>query len=1177
MIKGTEFVEKYVGGQREYLNILEQMERHPWIQIYGIGASQRSLWTGLLAMKKKRHILYVAEKTEMIKGLMEELAFWLPDHNVQYFPPLDMLPFEVLAQSKETRWKRLEVIQNLLFSQEPSLVVTTIEALRKMMQKPSSLKEGFLRLEVGAVQEVRALMRWLAVRGYEVVERVEEKGQMALRGGILDVYSPTAETPYRIEFFDDEIDSLRTFSPETQRTLEKVQALWLAPACEVIFQETARKGIQKALEKENKGLGKAHPQLNFWKDQLQEEAFFPGYEQLLAYAQEEQALLTDFFEGPFQCIMVEPSRQVESSALWEMEYRETCLSLLEQDKICPGQMKNYISLDELVPILGEKGIVYYSMLPKRPPWFERTSMVSLTTKSVPLFLHKSQLLLDELVEWKRQGYGVLMVVSSQERALRLQSSLRDLGHEAHYNPEGESLRSGGLYIIEGKISAGFEWSAMKLALVSEHELYFQPKKKTAKRLFKEGRKQVLLDDLRPGDYVVHVSYGIGRYEGIENIKVDEAQRDYLLIQYHGADRLYVPTDQASLLQKYMGSEGSKPRLSKLGGSEWQKTKAKAQKVIADMADDLLALYAARSTLPGFAFAPDTPWQREFEDAFPFEETPDQHQSIEAVKKDMEQARPMDRLLCGDVGYGKTEVAMRAAFKAVTSGKQVAVLVPTTVLSQQHFKTFQERFEGFAMNIGVLNRFRSSREIREALAQIDQGRIDVVIGTHRLLSKDVRFKDLGLLVVDEEQRFGVVHKERIKQLKEAVDVLTLSATPIPRTLHMALTGIRDLSVIETPPEERYPVQTYVVEHSVPLIKEAIRREMARGGQVYYLRNRIEDIERVRDELGQLVPEARIACAHGKMSELTLERVMVDFMEGNIDVLVCTTIIESGLDIANANTVIIDQADRLGLSQLYQIRGRVGRSNRIAYAYLTYRRDKTLTEIAEKRLAAIREFTELGAGYKIAMKDLEIRGAGDLLGSQQHGQIAAVGFELYCKMLEEEIQKRKAAGSEASADSKTVTAEDVVSIDLQIKAFIPADYMPDASAKIDFYQRINYARSKEDIEDLHEEMVDRFGDAPAPLINLLHIGVLKTMARQAKVTEILQEKAQVKLKMAQDHGLTGPVLMDLVRQNRRKISFNASQGLEIVVALSQMEPKGLLPYLVELMGTLVDLVMKRDSLV
>jgi len=572
-------------------------------------------------------------------------------------------------------------------------------------------------------------------------------------------------------------------------------------------------------------------------------------------------------------------------------------------------------------------------------------------------------------------------------------------------PAAINLKPKKISIILGKLSGGFDFPGMRLAVVTEHELFFQPKKKTRRKMFQEGKRQLLLEDLKPGDFVVHVNYGVGRYEGIENIKVQDAQRDYLVINYQGADRLYVPTDQAGYLQKYSGLEGAKPKLSKLGGSEWSRIKAKAQKTVSDMADELLQLYAAREALPGFIFPDDTPWQKEFEEAFPYEETEDQLRSIEEVKRDMEKKRPMDRLLCGDVGYGKTEVAMRAAFKAASAGKQVAVLVPTTVLAQQHYSTFRERFEGFAMEVGVLNRFRTAKEQKETLERLAQGRMDIIIGTHRLLSKDVIFKNLGLLVVDEEQRFGVVHKERIKQIKQAVDVLTLTATPIPRTLHMAMTGIRDLSVIETPPEERYPVQTYVVEHSLPLIREAIRRELGRGGQVYYLHNRIEDIDRVREMISQLVPEAVIGVAHGRMTELSLERTMFDFMEGEIDVLVCTTIIESGLDIANANTVIIDQADRLGLAQLYQIRGRVGRTNRVAYAYLTYAKEKILTEISEKRLAAIREFTDLGAGYKIAMRDLEIRGAGNLLGAEQHGQIAAVGFDLYCRMLEEEVQKKR----------------------------------------------------------------------------------------------------------------------------------------------------------------------------
>jgi transcription-repair coupling factor (superfamily II helicase) len=1191
--RGRLELQDFLAKQTEYNYVTQQVATHPWNMVYGVSGSQRGAIAALLAESQQKDLLYIAENTQKIKEIIDDLQFWLPGYRVYYFPALDILPFEVLAQSRETRWQRLETIEGLLFAGGPVAVVTTVEALRKNMQPPNYIRQAFRTLEVGQRLDIQELLKWLVDRGYQRMERVEEKGQIALRGGILDIYCPTAENPSRIEFFDDEVDSIRSFSPETQRSTEKLNKLWLAPASECIFNEEHRQQILKGLaseahkekhkkqaknkdcaDEQNLDAAKVKGRAGQLMELVAEGCFFPGYEQLLPYTNDEPALLADYFPRKPLTVLVEPSRQREASQFWEKEYQQTCSDLLEKGRICPGQIANYVSLDELIQTIGHQGMLFLSLLPKRPSWFDKTKLLGISAKTVSLFLKKAQLLADELREWRRLQYSVMIVVSTDERARRLQESLRDLGIEAGYEKDEYKAVAHKISIVSGKVSAGFDFAGFKLAVVTEHELYFQPKQKTGTKAFKDGKRQVLLEDLKPGDYVVHVNYGIGRYEGIENIAVADAQRDYLMISYNGADRLYVPTDQASLLQKYNGQEGARPKLSKLGGSEWAKVKAKAKKAIEDMADELLSLYAAREALSGFAFVEDTPWQKEFEEAFAYEETADQLRSIAEVKADMELPRPMDRLLCGDVGYGKTEVAMRAAFKAATAGKQVAILVPTTVLSQQHFRTFSQRFEGFALEVGVLNRFRSAKEQKETLQRLAEGRIDIIIGTHRLLSKDVVFKDLGLLVVDEEQRFGVTHKERIKQLKQTVDVLTLTATPIPRTLHMAMTGIRDLSVIETPPEERYPVQTYVVEHSLPLIREAIRRELGRGGQVYYLHNRIEDIDRVSEMIRQLVPEARVAVAHGRMTELALERVMYDFMEGNFDVLVCTTIIESGLDIANANTVIIDQADRLGLAQLYQIRGRVGRSNRVAYAYLTYSKEKTLTEIAEKRLSAIREFTELGAGYKIAMRDLEIRGAGNLLGAQQHGQIAAVGFDLYCKMLEEEVRlKRQQNALEKGLPVPPFEQEpEAVTIDLQIKAFIPASYVEDEGTKIGFYQRINNAGNKEDIEDLRDELVDRFGDIPEPLENLLHIGAIKTMAKGARIESVTQQGRQIKIKMVENHGLTGPELMDFVRRYRRQVSFNAAQGLEIVVQLAQLDQHNIIQFLEKITEELFNLVSK-----
>ena len=1194
-------IENYIRRQPEFAFLAQQVSEKPYNLIYGLSGAQAAFMAAALSESQGKDLLFIAENSQKVRELMDDLSFWLKDYQIQYFPALDILPFEVLAQSRETRWARLETLQALLFPKGPIAVVTTIEALRKTLLNPERLKANFRALAVGQTADTMELAAWLTERGYERVERVEEKGQIALRGGILDIFCPTAAQPWRVEFFDDEVDSIRSFQTDNQRSIEQLREVLIAPASECVFTAEQRTEIIDALIKEGarksaarKGAkkpaneavaagtsGEETSRSEQLIELLEEGCYFPGHEQLLPYlGVAEATALSGYFSRPMLPVLAEPSRQKETSSLWEKEYEETCLTLLEKGRICPGQTRSYLSFDDLTRTIGRRSLLFLALLPKRPGWFGDVNALGVTSRGVSLFLKKIQLLADELKEWQRQQSCVIITVGSRERGLRLRDGLRDMGVESSWVEDKITPAYGQVLITEGKLSGGFDLPAYRLVLISEHELYFQPKKKASRKVFREGKKALYLEDLKPGDYIVHINYGIGRFEGIENISVADSQRDYLVISYSGTDRLYVPTDQAELLQKYTGQEGTRPKLSKLGGSEWKRAKAKARKVVEGMADDLLELYAAREALPGTAFPEDTPWQREFEESFPFEETEDQLRCIEEVKRDMERRRPMDRLLCGDVGYGKTEVAIRAAFKAAAGGKQVAVLVPTTVLAQQHYNTFRERLEGFAVEVAVLNRFRSAAEQKETLKRLAQGRVDILIGTHRLLSKDVEFKNLGLLVVDEEQRFGVTHKEKIKQLKETVDVLTLTATPIPRTLHMAMAGLRDLSVIETAPEERYPVQTYVVEHSLPLIREAIRRELGRGGQVYYVHNRIEDIDKVRNMIEELVPEARVASAHGRMTELALERVMMDFMEGALDVLVCTTIIESGLDISNANTVIIDQADRLGLAQLYQIRGRVGRSNRVAYAYLTYNRDKTLSEVAEKRLSAIREFTELGAGYKIAMRDLEIRGAGNLLGAEQHGQIAAIGFDLYCRMLDEAVEKKKRqlAGQapEAGAGPSVLEGEiEAVSIDLRVKAYIPQEYMDDESAKIDFYQRINNARGREDIDEIFDELIDRFGDLPLPVENLLAIGLIKALAKEAKIASITQDKKYIRLLMARDHGLKGPELMELVREFNRRISFNAADRLEILIEPARLEQKDVIGFLTKVVEGILKLTARKPE--
>lgn len=1163
MILGS--IKKYLDSFKEFHFLLERIDQANNVVLYGLTGSQKSLITALELVGKPKPLLYIVENSQRGKEVFDDLSYLLPMKKIYFFPALDLLPFEVLAQSRETQEKRLETLEGLALNQT-DIVITTLEAMSKALISPKIFQSGLFSLEVGQNIQIEGLLKNLVNIGYQRVDLVEDRGQISLRGGILDIYSSTGEHPYRIELFDDQIESIRLFSIDNQRSIAKVNKVQIVPFAEFfllngelesVINKISKEAQQLLKSMEKKGNREAYDQINTRLKEvgeaLNQKQYFPGHEQFLPYFSEYKYSLIDYFSADPLIILDEPNRQREAFLLLEKERYETYKVLLEKGKVFPGQIQNYFAWEEFGEIFLKKKTLSFSLLPKKPLGFEKVDLYGLTTKTPSLFMGKTRLLVDELKEWRRQKFTTLVLVNSKERAERLKTNLWDMGLKATLVEEDIDFKPEQIYIQVGFLTNGLELSTLKLAILTEHELFFQPKKRTQRRIFEEGKKVTVLEDLKIGDYVVHTTHGIGRYLGVEKLSVGESERDYLVIKYQGEDRLYVPTEQVGLLQKYISQEGHVPKLSKLGGNEWNKIKSKVKSAVKDLAEDLLALYAAREAQQGYVFSPDSPWQMEFEETFPYEETSDQLKAIREVKRDLEKARPMDRLLCGDVGYGKTEVAIRAAFKAVTDGKQVALLVPTTVLAQQHYNTFIKRFEGFAVNVAVLSRFRTHKEQKKVIEGLKQGKIDIVIGTHRLISNDVKFKDLGLLIVDEEQRFGVVHKEKLKKLKKTVDVLTLTATPIPRTLHMSLVGVRDMSLIETPPEDRYPVQTFVVEYSPPLIREAIRRELARGGQVYYVHNRVQDIDQTAQFLQELVPEARIGIGHGQMGEENLENIMLDFMEGRIDVLVCTTIIETGLDISNVNTLIVDNADKLGLAQLYQLRGRIGRSNRVAYAYLTYTKDKILSEIAEKRLNAIREFTELGSGFKIAMRDLEIRGAGSILGAEQHGHVAAVGFDLYCRMLEEAVREAKG--------EKPIRQKNL-SIEIEVKAFIPQEYIPDTGVKIDFYQRIYGVGEQEELEELKEELKDRFGELPQPLLNLLKIASIRTAAGKTKVQSIIQDKEVIKIRMEEDHGLQGQQLMDLTRRYRRQISFNTSGGLEIIVNTYNIERSKILDFLQEL---------------
>lgn len=968
------------------------------------------------------------------------------DTSAFFYPAKDLLFYQADIRSKELLRQRMEVLEAVL-SGDPITVVTSFDGFMDTLLPKEEIGKRTIRITNDAQLDLEELQRRLTGLGYDREVQIEAPGQFAVRGGIIDIYALTEELPVRIELWGDEVDSIRTFDVESQRSIENLTEITIAPAKE--FPEESEKGVS-------------------FLD------YFPVRQTLLFL--DEPARLIEKGRGVEEEFMEAQKKRVESG--YQMEAGE--VRLYQTDEILK-KMNAYYSIGFFSLDMRSKGLMV------------RESH-NIHTKNINPYNSSFEMLTQDLKRLKRNGYRVVLLSGSRTRARRLAEDLRDYNLSSFYSEDMDrEVRPGEIMTAYGYVAEGYEYPMLKFTVISETDIFGKVRKKKKRKTY-EGRKIQSFSELRPGDYVVHENHGLGIYQGIEKIEVDKTAKDYMKISYAQGGNLYIPATQLDLIQKYASSDAKPPRLNRLGGQEWTRTKNRVKGAVKEIARDLVELYAARQEQEGYVYGEDTVWQREFEEMFPFEETQDQLLAIAAVKKDMQSRKIMDRLICGDVGYGKTEIAIRAAFKAVQEDKQVVYLVPTTILAQQHYNTFLQRMKDFPVRIDLLCRFRSAAQQKKTIEDTRKGLVDIVIGTHRVLSDDLKFKDLGLLIIDEEQRFGVQHKEKIKKLKENIDVLTLTATPIPRTLHMSLIGIRDMSVLEEAPEERIPIQTYVMEYNDEMVREAIERECSRQGQVYYVYNRVEDIGEVAAHIQKLVPEVTVSYAHGQMREHQLESIMYDFINGEIDVLVTTTIIETGLDISNVNTMIIHDADRLGLSQLYQLRGRVGRSNRMAYAFLLYRRDKMLKEIAEKRLAAIREFTDLGSGFKIAMRDLEIRGAGNLLGAEQHGHMEAVGYDLYCKMLNEAVKLLKGEIEEESFHT---------SIDLDVDAFIPESYIPNEYQKLDIYKRIAAIETEEEMEDMTEELIDRFGDIPKKVDTLLQIAYLKTLAHSAYVTSIEQK--------------------------------------------------------------------------
>jgi transcription-repair coupling factor (superfamily II helicase) len=1138
-------------------------------------------------------LLVVAPGVDQVGAWQHDLEHLLPDHRVLLFEPAEALPFEVVAASREPTAGRLQVLAALRETVEggapPPVIVAPAEALLPRLLPPQVWEQAALFLATGAEYDLGALPERLVAAGYERIDLVSVPGQFALRGSILDIF-PFQGPPVRLEFWGDEIASIRELDAASQRSgavLERV-AVW--PAREFIYDRSLaaaaadrirdayraspvlRSGTRRAPGREQlKGSRSAGVRLSQRLTrflEMAEEGVGGSLNLVQPYFYPEQVSLISWLPEGSLVVIDEPARFQEQCrahiALLESDYRR----LFQEGQSFTPWQEYYLNEDELARDLAARPLIGLERLPgalrARPGRLEPQASVRLTVKEMQPFLARPDLLAPEVRGWLQRGMAVLLLAQTGERRERLEQNLRD--HELAPLAAGDwplRLKAGRLQVGVGQLEQGFEVPGL-LAVVTGDELYGRkrvrsraPGARPGHWMGAPGRAGEARGagyppaaELAPGDYVVHINHGIGRYLGIREMTVDGRTRDYLEIAYAAADRLYVPVDQVGIVQKYAGPEGAAPKLSRLGGSDWARLKQRVKKRVRELAVDLVALYSERMQRPGHAFPPDTVWQREFEAAFPYTETPDQLRAIEEVKADMERPRPMDRLICGDVGFGKTEVALRAAFKAVQDGKQVAVLAPTTVLAQQHEHTFKERFARYPVRIEVLSRFRSPRQQKETVDGLRRGLIDVVIGTHRLLSEDVEFKDLGLLVIDEEQRFGVNHKERIKLLKTNVDVLTLTATPIPRTLQLSLSGARDMSVIETPPEERMPVQTYVLEYQPDVIRDAIIREIRRGGQVFYLHNRVQSIDRVLLYLERLVPEASFRIAHGQMKEEDLEEVMLDFLNRKFDVLVCTTIIENGLDLPNVNTLVVERADTFGLAQLYQLRGRVGRSNRLAYGYFTIPENMMLTEQAEKRLRALQEFTEFGSGFKLALRDLEIRGAGNILGAEQHGHMAALGFDLYNQLLGEAVQELK---GEPVPERRVA----MPAWELQYgEAFIPDTYVADGRQKVEIYRRLAAAESLPEVEELAAELRDRFGPPPPPVTHLLGMARLRLRARELHIQDVQHSDHTLVLRFGREGAPRGSALARWGRVFDRRISFSAVGDLEVRIETSGLTPERLI---------------------
>ncbi|HGY9914113.1 TPA: transcription-repair coupling factor [Streptococcus pneumoniae] len=1124
--------------------------------ILGLSTSTKALAIASSLEKEDRIVLLMSTYGEA-EGLVSDLISILGEELVYPFLVDDAPMVEFLMSSQEKIISRVEALRFLTDSSKKGILVCNIAASRLILPSPNAFKDSIVKISVGEEYDQHAFIHQLKENGYRKVTQVQTQGEFSLRGDILDIFEISQLEPCRIEFFGDEIDGIRSFEVETQLSKENKTELTIFPASDMLLREKDYQRGQSALEKQiSKTLS---PILKSYLEEIlssfHQKQSHADSRKFLSLCYDKTWTVFDYIEKDTPIFFDDYQKLMNQYEVFERDLAQYFTEELQNSKAF-SDMQYFSDIEQIYK--KQSPVTFFSNLQKGLGNLKFDKIYQFNQYPMQEFFNQFSFLKEEIERYKKMDYTIILQSSNSMGSKTLEDMLEEYQIKLDSRDKTNICKES-VNLIEGNLRHGFHFVDEKILLITEHEIFQKKLKRRFRRQHVSNAERLKdYNELEKGDYVVHHIHGIGQYLGIETIEIKGIHRDYVSVQYQNGDQISIPVEQIHLLSKYISSDGKAPKLNKLNDGHFKKAKQKVKNQVEDIADDLIKLYSERSQLKGFAFSADDDDQDAFDDAFPYVETDDQLRSIEEIKRDMQASQPMDRLLVGDVGFGKTEVAMRAAFKAVNDHKQVVILVPTTVLAQQHYTNFKERFQNFAVNIDVLSRFRSKKEQTATLEKLKNGQVDILIGTHRVLSKDVVFADLGLMIIDEEQRFGVKHKETLKELKKQVDVLTLTATPIPRTLHMSMLGIRDLSVIETPPTNRYPVQTYVLEKNDSVIRDAVLREMERGGQVYYLYNKVDTIVQKVSELQELIPEASIGYVHGRMSEVQLENTLLDFIEGQYDILVTTTIIETGVDIPNANTLFIENADHMGLSTLYQLRGRVGRSNRIAYAYLMYRPEKSISEVSEKRLEAIKGFTELGSGFKIAMRDLSIRGAGNLLGKSQSGFIDSVGFELYSQLLEEAIAKRN---GNANANTRTKGNAELI---LQIDAYLPDTYISDQRHKIEIYKKIRQIDNRVNYEELQEELIDRFGEYPDVVAYLLEIGLVKSyldkvfvqrVERKDNKITIQFEKVTQRLFLAQDYFKALSVtnlkagiaenkeLMELVFDVQNKKDYEILEGLLI----------------------------------